>query len=393
VGATGIQGATGATGATGSEGATGVQGATGIQGATGVTGATGVQGVTGSQGATGSIGATGATGSIGATGATGIQGATGATGIGATGATGTQGATGTEGATGPVGATGAPSPVVAGTTVTEHTGNGTTTAFTFSGYNGTDDGGYLVSVGGIDQPPSKYSISNTAGGTITFVEAPVVGELISIRAVVAGGGGSGNATSIQGRPVLDQNPDDRMSLTWLNGEWVPSFTSEIGGTALSYPFSPAQNDVLKWNGSAWAPASNYGSDAIQAWNNERMYIVGDVVYFQQDPYGLFIYRCVGANVNEQPYGNYTYWKMLNANAHAIGNDVNGNPCGVRQNVSPQNGNTLVWNDASGVYEFQTPAVTSASITTPPNYDGGLSAAGIIPAGWLEINGNKIPYFQ
>jgi len=97
-------------------------------------------------------------------------------------------------------------PVAAGTTVTEHTGDGTTTAFTFSGYNGTADGGYIVSVGGIDQPPSKYSITNTAGGTITFVEAPVSGELISIRAIVSGsggGGGTGTVTSITAGTGLD----------------------------------------------------------------------------------------------------------------------------------------------------------------------------------------------
>lgn len=97
-------------------------------------------------------------------------------------------------------------PVAAGTTVTEHTGDGTTVAFTFGGYNGTADGGYIVSVGGIDQPPSKYSISSTAGGTITFVEAPVDGELISIRAIVAGsggGGGSGTVTSITAGTGLD----------------------------------------------------------------------------------------------------------------------------------------------------------------------------------------------
>jgi hypothetical protein len=97
-------------------------------------------------------------------------------------------------------------PVVAGTTVTEHTADGTTLAFLFGGYNGTADGGYIVSVGGIDQPPSKYSISSTAGGTITFVEAPVAGELISIRAIVAGsggGGGSGTVTSITAGTGLD----------------------------------------------------------------------------------------------------------------------------------------------------------------------------------------------
>lgn len=82
-------------------------------------------------------------------------------------------------------------PTAAGTTATERTGDGTTTAFTFTGYNGTTDGGYLVSVGGIDQPPSKYAVTSTAGGTITFVEAPTAGELISIRALVASGGGGG----------------------------------------------------------------------------------------------------------------------------------------------------------------------------------------------------------
>jgi len=97
-------------------------------------------------------------------------------------------------------------PTAAGTTATERTGDGTTTAFTFTGYNGTADGGYLVSVGGIDQPPSKYSISSTAGGTITFVEAPTAGELISIRALVAsggGGGGGGTVTSITAGAGLD----------------------------------------------------------------------------------------------------------------------------------------------------------------------------------------------
>ena len=97
-------------------------------------------------------------------------------------------------------------PTSAGTTVTEHTGDGTTVAFTFTGFSTTADGAYLVSVGGIDQPPSKYNVSSTAGGTITFVEAPIAGELISIRAIVAsggGGGGSGTVTSITAGDGLD----------------------------------------------------------------------------------------------------------------------------------------------------------------------------------------------
>ena len=106
-------------------------------------------------------------------------------------------------------------PTSAGTTVTEHTGDGTTVAFTFTGYNGTADGGYLVSVGGIDQPPSKYAVTSTAGGTITFVEAPVAGELISIRAIVAGGGGGGGG------------------ITELTGDVTASGTGSVAATLAS----------------------------------------------------------------------------------------------------------------------------------------------------------------
>jgi len=132
-------------------------------------------------------------------------------------------------------------PVAAGTTVTEHLGDGTTTAFTFSGYNGTADGGYLVSVGGIDQPPSKYSVTDTAGGTLTFVEAPVAGELISIRAIVAGsgGGGDGNAIKIQGRDVAATAPTGGQVLGWnaTTSKWEPqggggSVTFDAPGTYL-----------------------------------------------------------------------------------------------------------------------------------------------------------------
>jgi hypothetical protein len=117
-------------------------------------------------------------------------------------------------------------PTAAGTTVTEHTGDGTTTAFTFTGYNGTADGGYLVSVGGIDQPPSKYAVTSTAGGTITFVEAPTAGELISIRAIVAssGGGGDCNATSLQSKEISTTTPTNNELLQWDEAaqKWTPN---------------------------------------------------------------------------------------------------------------------------------------------------------------------------
>ena len=140
-------------------------------------------------------------------------------------------------------------PVAAGTTVTEHTGNGTTVAFTFAGYTSTDDGAYLVTVGGIDQPPSKYSISSAAGGTLTFVEAPVAGELISIRAIVAGvsggGGGSGDATSIQGVDV--------------------SATAPTNGQVLAYNSTTDQWEPTSLNGSVTFNSAGTHTWAVPAW--------------------------------------------------------------------------------------------------------------------------------
>jgi len=138
-------------------------------------------------------------------------------------------------------------PVAAGTTITERTGDGSTTAFTFSGYTTNDDGAYLVSVGGIDQPGSMYTISATNGGTITFSTAPVDGELISIRAIVAGsgGGGDGNATQLQGRDVASTAPTNGQVLSWnaTASKWEPT---SING---SVSFNSA--GTYEWVVPAW----------------------------------------------------------------------------------------------------------------------------------------------
>lgn len=161
-------------------------------------------------------------------------------------------------------------PVAAGTVVTEQTANGTATSFTFAGFNGTANAGYIVSVGGIDQPPSKYSISNTNGGTITFVEAPLAGELVSVRAIVAGsgGGGSGDATSLQGRSIATTAPTAGQVLAWnaTTSKWAPA--SLNGSVTFSGPGSytwmvPAwvrwvQLDVIA--GSGTSPNVTDGAD-------------------------------------------------------------------------------------------------------------------------------------
>ena len=119
----------------------------------------------GTDGATGPTGGTGAAGATGATGAPGTAGPSGPTGdTGATGAQGLAGPTGTTGATGPTGATGATGPAGPGITWIDVTG---TTAQAVS------NTGYLA--------------DNSAPVTITLPTNPVLGDLVEISGVGAGG--------------------------------------------------------------------------------------------------------------------------------------------------------------------------------------------------------------
>ncbi|MCX8511872.1 MAG: hypothetical protein ORN83_08930, partial [Chthoniobacteraceae bacterium] len=84
--------------------------------------------------------------------------------------------------------------LAAGTTLNLGTGDGSTVAYAIAGGTGTDAGGYLVSVGGIDQP-SGWTVTGT---TLTFGEAPPAGAAVSVRAILKGIGGGGG-TDIGGR--------------------------------------------------------------------------------------------------------------------------------------------------------------------------------------------------
>ena len=73
-----------------------------------------------------------------------------------------------------------PTSVVGGPTTTFgpflFSGNGVTTAFTpLTGTTATDPNKFFVTVGGVYQPPSAYTITGTAPGTITFLTPPPVG--------------------------------------------------------------------------------------------------------------------------------------------------------------------------------------------------------------------------
>ena len=163
----------GETGATGIQGATGLQGATGFAlgstGATGFIGSTGATGFIGSTGA-GATGATGITGSIGSTGATGLRGSTGS---GATGATGLSGNIGATGATGFL-----PASNFGG--VWSYVGNGTQTVFAITGGLSIISAAYLVTIDGIVQKTTNYTINNVTPRTLTMSTAVPNGSEINI---------------------------------------------------------------------------------------------------------------------------------------------------------------------------------------------------------------------
>lgn len=128
----------------------------------------GVQGATGPFG--GPTGDTGATGIAGATGATGAAGQVGATGSGATGATGLTGATGPAGGSVPSNFG----------NVWSYTGNGTQTVFAITGGLSIISAAYLVTIDGVVQKTTNYTIDNVTPRTLTMTTAIPSGSEINI---------------------------------------------------------------------------------------------------------------------------------------------------------------------------------------------------------------------
>jgi hypothetical protein len=143
---------------------------------------------------------------------------------------------GDKGDTGEQGPQGEPGTVtaVAGSAVSTFSGTGSATVFApLNGYNGTDVGAYLVSVGGIDQrPTTDWTISSANGGTITFASAPPNGAPIVVRAFVGTGTTNGNATLLQGRAMANTAPTSGQAVVWDStlSTWKPGAVSIAGGT-------------------------------------------------------------------------------------------------------------------------------------------------------------------
>jgi len=160
--------------------------------------------------------------------------------------------------------------LAAGTTLNLGTGDGSTVAFTIAGGTGTDAGGYLVSVGGIDQPIGW----TVAGTTLTFSEAPPTGATVSARAILKGIGGGGG-TDIGGRAwdvavtytegdlvatsqretwICVQNAnagnDPTTSPTWWAPQPADAVSLQLRAVADT---APVAGQLLAWRNSAWTP--------------------------------------------------------------------------------------------------------------------------------------------
>jgi hypothetical protein len=387
-GAQGIKGDTGAQGAKGDKGDTGNQGIQGIQGIQGVKGDTGAQGAKGDTGNTGATGqgltnkgawnsvdtftaydivtfggssflaiqtvpantatsnasywqlmaskgdqgaqgVKGDTGSTGAKGDQGIQGIQGEQGNqGIQGIQGIQGVKGDQGNVGPQGPEGTVT-TVAGSSVSAFTGDGSQTAFTpVEGYNGTDAGSYLVSVGGIDQrPTTDWTISSANSGTITFASAPPNGAPIVVRAFVGTGTTNGNATLLQGRALADTAPTNGQAVVWdeANSTWKPGTVSGGGGSDIG--------------GRAWDSAATYSEGDLVATSQREAWIC-----IQND------------NTNHDPTEvNSTWWAPLPADAVSL-------QLRPVATTAPTDGQVLTWNGDNNQWEPKNVAGSGGTIT-------------------------------
>jgi len=186
-------------------------------------------------------------------------------------------------------------PVAAGTTLNLGTGDGSTVAFAITGGTGTDAGGYLVSVGGIDQP-SGWTV---AGTTLTFSEAPPAGAAVSVRAILKGEGGGGGGTDIGGRAwaagatytegdlvatsqretwICIQNAntgnDPANSPTWWAPQPADAVSLQLRAVAAT---APVTGQILAWRNSAWTPWGHMFAHNIY-WSDDQTLANGSYLW-------------------------------------------------------------------------------------------------------------------
>lgn len=186
-------------------------------------------------------------------------------------------------------------PVAAGTVLNLGTGNGSTVAYTIAGGTGTDAGGYLVSVGGIDQP-SGWTI---VGTTLTFSEAPPAGAAVSVRAILKGEGGGGGGTDIGGRAWSAGATYTQGDLvaTSQRETWICIQNSNTGHDPVSSPewwapqpadavslqlravatTAPVAGQILSWRNSAWTPWGHMYAHSTY-WSDDETLVNGSYLW-------------------------------------------------------------------------------------------------------------------
>jgi len=203
--------------------------------------------------------------------------------------------------------------LAAGTYLNLGTGTGSQVAFTIAGGTGTDAGGYLVSVGGVDQP-SGWTV---AGTTLTFSEPPPVGAEVSIRAILKGIGGGG--TDIGGRAwsAGATYTEGDLVATSQRETWICIQNANTGHDPVSSPewwapqpadavslqlravstATPIAGQILAWRNNAWTPWGHMFAHDIY-WSDDQTLVNGSYLWLAN------FTDAVAANVSFIE-GNYT----------------------------------------------------------------------------------------
>jgi len=185
--------------------------------------------------------------------------------------------------------------LAAGTYLNLGVGTGSQVAFTIAGGTGTDAGGYLVSVGGVDQP-SGWTVAST---TLTFSEPPPVGAEVSIRAILKGIGGGGGSPDIGGRAwsagatytqgdlvatsqretwICIQNSntgnDPATSPTWWAPQPADAVSLQLKAVSTATPIA---GQILAWRNNAWTPWGHMFAHNIY-WSDDQTLANGSYLW-------------------------------------------------------------------------------------------------------------------
>ncbi|MDW3645705.1 MAG: tail fiber domain-containing protein [Bacteroidia bacterium] len=172
--------------------------------------------------------------------------------------------------------------------------------------------------GSVTLPPLNLTVGpglDFSGGVLTNSGDTDASDDITIG-TVAGGDLGGTypdptVTALQGQTISNTPPAANQVLAFVNGQWEAADDNSLFGAAAggdlsgTYPdptvsgiqgnsvanTAPASGQVLKWNGSQWAPADDNSGSSVWTLNGTNAYYnSGDVGIGTTDPEGSFEVR-------------------------------------------------------------------------------------------------------